>query len=129
MYLQCLYDLYLLYKVTTLVMDNDSTTISKVRSEVDQSISKKSDRNHTRKPFTGALFELNKIHKNLRNHKVRTHIERCFMYCIQQNKENADQLAKALDAIVPHLYGTVIFLYFGIIKILFLCPIMDVTYI
>ena len=94
-------------------MDNDSTTISKVRSEVDQTIAKKSDRNHTRKAFTGSLFDLSKTHKNLRNHKVRIHIERCFMYCLQQNKDDADQLSIALGAIVPHLYGTVIFLYFG----------------
>ncbi|XP_069135615.1 uncharacterized protein [Argopecten irradians] len=92
-------------RVQTLVMDNDSTTIARVKATVDHSITKKSDGNHIRKGLGGSLVELSKTHKVLRNYKVRTHIERCFMYSIRQNQNNATQLAADLEKIVPHLYG------------------------
>lgn len=92
-------------KVSTLVMDNDSTTIARVKSTVDQNITKRCDSNHTRKGFTASLIELSKAHKLLRNTKVRSHIERCFTYSISQNKGQPEQLADALSSIVPHLYG------------------------
>lgn len=92
-------------KVSTLVMDNDSTTIARVKSTVDQNITKRCDSNHTRKGFTASLTELSKAHKLLRNTKVRSHIERCFTYSISQNKGQPEQLADALSSIVPHLYG------------------------
>lgn len=92
-------------KVSTLVMDNDSTTIARVKSTVDQNITKRCDSNHTRKGFTASLIELSKAHKLLRNTKVRSHIERCFTYSISQNKGQQEQLANALSSIVPHLYG------------------------
>ncbi|XP_056017087.1 uncharacterized protein LOC125673339 [Ostrea edulis] len=44
-------------RVQTLVMDNDSTTIARVKATVDPTIKKKSDSNHTRKGFTGSLIE------------------------------------------------------------------------
>lgn len=92
-------------KVSTLVMDNDSTTIARLKSTVDQNITKRCDSNHTRKGFTASLIELSKAHKLLRNTKVRSHIERCFTYSISQNKGQPEQLADALSSIVPHLYG------------------------
>ena len=92
-------------QVSTIAMDNDSTTMAKIRAEVDPSVNKKADRNHTKKSFTGALIELSNSHKTLRNVKVRTHIDRCFAYCLQQHQGNPEQLGKALEAIVPHLYG------------------------
>ncbi|XP_048749762.1 uncharacterized protein LOC125647095 [Ostrea edulis] len=92
-------------KVSTLVMDNDSTTIARVKSTVDKSITKRCDSNHTKKGFTASLIELSKTHKLLRNTKVRTHIERCFTYSVSQNRGEPEQLAKGLSSIVPHLYG------------------------
>lgn len=95
----------LFLKVSTLVMDNDSTTIARVKSTVDQIITKRCYSNHTRKGFTASLIELSKAHKLLRNTKVHSHIERCFTYSISQNKGQPEQLADALSSIVPHLYG------------------------
>lgn len=86
-------------------MDNDSTTIARVKAPVNPNISKRSDSNHTKKGFTGALVELSSAHKVLRNVKVRGHMELCFMYCIQQNKDNPSQIETDLRNIVPHLYG------------------------
>lgn len=92
-------------KVGTFVMDNDSTTIAKVKATVSPNIEKRADRNHTKKGFTGALLELGNTHKLLKNPKLRSHIERCFTYCIQQNRGQAKQLEAELGKIVPHLYG------------------------
>jgi hypothetical protein len=61
-------------------MDNDSTTIARVRATVDPNITKRSDRNHTKKGLTGALMELANSHKVLKNQKVRGHIERCVIF-------------------------------------------------
>ncbi|XP_062603151.1 uncharacterized protein LOC134264915 [Saccostrea cucullata] len=92
-------------KIGTLVMDNDSTTIAHVKATVDPTINKRADKNHTRKGFTGALIELANTHKVLKNQKLRSHIERCFTYCVQQNRGKAKDLENELGKIVPHLYG------------------------
>ncbi|XP_061183916.1 uncharacterized protein LOC133192080 isoform X3 [Saccostrea echinata] len=92
-------------QVSTLVMDNDSTTIARVKSTVDKNIRKQCDSNHTKKGFTASLIELSKTQKLLRNTKVCSHIERCFSYSISQNKGQREQLAIGLSSIIPHLYG------------------------
>ena len=86
-------------------MDNDSTTVARVRAPIDAAIKKKSDSSRTQKVFTGCLIEFSKTHKALKNTRVRLHIERCFMYCVKQNRRNSTKLAKDLLLIVPHLYG------------------------
>ena len=48
-------------------MDNDSTTIARLRATVDPDIKKKADINHTKKGFTGSLVELGNTHKVLKN--------------------------------------------------------------
>lgn len=92
-------------KVDTLVMDNDSTTIARLRATVDSTISKQADKNHTKKGFTSSLFDLINSYKILKNTKVRGHIEKCFIYCISQNKGQPKAIADGLQRIVPHLYG------------------------
>lgn len=92
-------------KVNTLVMDNDSTTIARVKATVDPNITKKSDSNHTRKGFTGKLVDMSTTYRVLKNVKVRGHIERCFMYCVKQRQGSPTQLQEDLQTIVPHLYG------------------------
>ena len=51
-------------------MDNDSTTIPRIKATVDSNITKRSDSNHTKKGFTGALYDLGSTHKVLKNSKV-----------------------------------------------------------
>lgn len=96
-------------KVNTLVMDNDSTTIARVKATVDPNIRKKCDSNHTRKGFTGKLVDMSNTFKALKNVKVRGHVERCFMYCVKQNQGKSTQLEEDLQKIVPHLYGMYIY--------------------
>lgn len=86
-------------------MDNDSTTIARVKATVYPAITKKSDSNHTRKGFTGSLVELGNTYKVLKNNRVRSHIERCFMYCVKQISGNSTKLADNLNKKVPHLYS------------------------
>lgn len=86
-------------------MDNDSTTIARLRATVDSTISKQADKNHTKKGFTSSLFELINSYKILKNTKLRGHIEKCFIYCISQNKGQPKAIADGLQRIVPHLYG------------------------
>lgn len=90
-------------------MDNDSTTIARLRTTVilmsGSDIKKKADSNHTKKGFTGSLLEMSSINKVLKNVKVRAHVERCFMYCVRQAAENSEKLASDLKKIVQHLYG------------------------
>lgn len=90
-------------KVGTFVMDNDSTTIAKVKATVSPNIEKRADRNHTKKGFTGALLELGNTHKLLKNPKLRSHIERCFTYCIQQNRVKPNSLKLNLAKLF-HIY-------------------------
>ncbi|XP_021373023.1 uncharacterized protein LOC110463022 [Mizuhopecten yessoensis] len=92
--------------VQTIIMDNDSTSIAKARSEVDGSIQKVSDFNHTKKDFTNKLYSLQSSKKyKLLNSKTICHLGKCFAYAVKQNKENKDILKSNLKAIVPHTFG------------------------
>ena len=82
-----------IYEVTTLVMDNDSATIARLRASVDPDIKKKPYINHTKKGILVSLVELSNTHKVLKNLKVRTHIERCFTYYVHQAEENFENMA------------------------------------
>ena len=44
-------------------MDNDSTTIARLRATVEPDIKKKADINHTKKGFTGSLVTLRDDHE------------------------------------------------------------------
>lgn len=93
-------------------MDNDSTTVARVKATVDGDIEKRPDKNHTRKSFTSTLYELSRTHKELKNNKLRNHIEKCFMYCISQNRDRPEELKNGLMTIVPHLFGKTLFILF-----------------
>ena len=71
-----------------MTIDNDSTTIARVKAIVNPNIKRKSDSNHSEKGVTGALVELSSTHKALRNIKARGHIEECFIYCVHQHQDN-----------------------------------------
>ena len=88
-------------------MDDDATTIAKIRREVDSTIKKSSDRNHTVKNFTNTLFTLPKdkeIQKSLSSATIG-HIKKCFTYALSTNKNNPNGLKENLEAIPHHLFG------------------------
>lgn len=51
-------------QVGTIIMDNDTTTIARARTEVNPALKKQRDNNHTLKQFTNKLFvDLKKVYK------------------------------------------------------------------
>ena len=90
--------------VKKLIMDDDSTSIAKARTECDPSFIKACDSNHLKIAFTSKLYKLSQKHKSLST-PIIGHITTCFMYAIKQSDQNEDNISKSLSAIVPHLYG------------------------
>ena len=92
-------------QIGTIIMDEDATTIARIRVELDHDITKWSDLNHIKKSVGNALWRLNKKYpKDLKSENI-SYLQRCFTYGIRQNKENAEEVKKAILGIVPHVYG------------------------
>lgn len=78
------------YNIQKIIMDDDVNTVAKIRREVDASLEKCSDRNHTVKNFNSTLYALQKtkiIQKSL-NSTTLSHIKKCFTYALSSNKNN-----------------------------------------
>lgn len=95
------------HNIQKIIMDDDATTIAKIRREVDSSVEKCSDRNHTVKNFTNTLYALQKdkiIQKSLSSTTI-SHIKKCFTYALSSNRNNPIGMKKNLLAIPHHLFG------------------------
>jgi hypothetical protein len=90
---------------STLIGDDDASTLARLRKEVDGEIEKISDPTHTKRGLKGRLQNLKLKHKELTQGIITYIIERCFIYAIKQNEGNSDQLAKNLNAIPLHMFG------------------------
>ncbi|XP_061179391.1 uncharacterized protein LOC133188017 [Saccostrea echinata] len=92
--------------IDTIIMDNDSTTIARARSEVKPDLKKMCDKNHTLKEFTNQLYDLKKV-KNFRELTAKTigHLSKCFKYCVSQHQGNGEKMKKNLLAIGKHVFG------------------------
>ena len=90
--------------VETIVMDNDSSTVAKLRQK-NPTLKKKSDKNHTKKNIANALYNLRKTHKPLQNSKTINYVITLFSYAIAQMQGNVLGLKKRLAQLVPHMYG------------------------
>ncbi|XP_061186837.1 uncharacterized protein LOC133194959 [Saccostrea echinata] len=93
-------------QVGTIIMDNDTTTIARARTEVNSALKKQSDKNHTLKQFTNKLYDLKKC-KNYKelNPKTISHLSKCFRYCVSQNQHDLDGMRKNMEAISRHVFG------------------------
>lgn len=91
-------------EIKSLTMDNDSTTIQRVRA-LHGNVVKLSDENHTKKGVVSALYDLNKSHKELKNNKTVNYIAKMIMYGIQQKQGDVSGLRDRLKQIVPHIFG------------------------
>jgi len=91
-------------KVGGIVMDDDTTTISKARREVSSTLEKHSDFNHTKKNLGNKLYELRKSHSDL-SQKVIAYLQKCFAYAVRQHSGQPARLAQAIKQIVPHAFG------------------------
>lgn len=92
------------FKISKITMDDDSTTISRMRNNIDPNIMKMSDKNHVRKNMSNALYKLQEKHKSLST-KTINYLLKDVSYAISQNKGNAKGLESSLKAIVPHSFG------------------------
>jgi hypothetical protein len=91
-------------KVSTIVGDEDSTTIARARKEVDRELKKGSDMNHLKKILGNKLYELKKKHKVL-SPAVIKYFQKNFATAVRQNKGNELEISKRLRQIVPHAFG------------------------
>lgn len=93
------------FHVKNLLMDNDSTTITRARSSFDSSLKKFSDFNHTKTNFTSKLYDLKKQKEyTLLDPKTIKHLTKCFDYVVKSNSDNA-KLKKNLESIPYHVFG------------------------
>ncbi|XP_048743376.1 uncharacterized protein LOC125656832 isoform X3 [Ostrea edulis] len=93
------------FHVKKLIMDNDSTTISRAKITFDEDLEKQSDFNHTKKNFTNKLFELRKEKKYAAlGPKTIKHLTKCFAYAVKSATDKAS-LTTNLSAIPLHVFG------------------------
>jgi DNA polymerase III epsilon subunit-like protein len=90
--------------VNTLVMDEDCTTIARVRNELAHEVEKWSDIMHIKKHLMGNLYKLHKSYRVLSADVIK-YIMRCFSYALNQNKGNVDGVKLAILNVVPHIFG------------------------
>lgn len=90
--------------VSVLVGDDDSSTISKVRKNVEHEVEKWSDVVHAKRSFGSSLYSIKKQHKSLTDMVIQ-YFQRCFGYALKQNKDDEEGVRNGLKSIVPHAYG------------------------
>ncbi|VDI36869.1 Hypothetical predicted protein [Mytilus galloprovincialis] len=91
------------FEVSSITMDDDSTTIARLPKEVNAEIMKFSDRNHVRKKVSQDLIGLQEKHRMSMN--VVNYLTKDFSYALSQNKGNPENLRKVLKSIIPHAFG------------------------
>ena len=92
------------FRVSTLICDEDATTIAKVRDNVPFDVRKQSDRNHIRKNIGNDLYALQKTHRVLQTNVIN-YFKKCFSYVVKQNENNPEGTKAAILTIVPHVFG------------------------
>ena len=90
--------------VGVLVGDEDSTTIARVRKEVEPSIEKRSDSNHIKKTLGHSLYSLQKKYKLLSTKKIK-YLQKCFNYMVKNNHGNPDGIEMGLKAMSKHPFS------------------------
>ena len=89
---------------TTLIGDDDSTTLHHVRKSVNYEVKKWSDIQHTKHSLYGQLIQLKKKHNQFTDMAV-AYFRRLFAYALTNNINDPENLAKTLKTITPHAYG------------------------
>ena len=92
------------FQISTLIGDDDSTTMAMVRKQVEHSVEKWSDTNHAKKSLGSRLYKLQKQEKALTTPVIK-YLQKCFAYALCQNKNDPSGVRDAIDSIVPHAFG------------------------
>ena len=90
--------------VSVLVGDGDSSTISKVRKNVEHEVEKWSDVVRTKRSFGSSLYRIKTQNKSLTDMVIR-YFQQCFGYALKQDKGDEEGVRNGLKSIVPHAYG------------------------
>ena len=90
--------------VSVLVGDDDSSTISRVRKNVEHEVEKWSDVVHTKRSFSSSLYSIKTQNKSL-TYMVIRYFQRCCGYALKQNKDDEEGVRNGLKSIMPHAYG------------------------
>ncbi|XP_076102946.1 uncharacterized protein LOC143072050 [Mytilus galloprovincialis] len=90
--------------VGTIIADDDTTTIARLRKSVDPNIKKMSDKNHVKKNIANALYQLKAKHKKL-TPKVIKYLINCLNYMLCQNQDNPKGVENGLEAVGRHPFG------------------------
>ena len=73
--------------IGVLDMDDDSSTVARVRRDVDPSIVKRSDSNHVKKNFTSQLYKLKDSTKGLKiSTSTMKYLKICFSKALKKNQ-------------------------------------------
>lgn len=92
------------FKTGTVIGDDDSTTIARLRRHVDVNIKKISDKNHVKKNFSKTLYKLQNANKNFTATIIK-YLKKCFNYVIAQNHGNTIEMEKGLKSLSKHPFG------------------------
>ncbi|XP_022807329.1 uncharacterized protein LOC111344367 [Stylophora pistillata] len=90
--------------VSVLVRDDESSTISKVRKNVEHEVKKWSDVVHAERSFGSSLYSMKTQNKSLTDIVIQ-YFQRCFGYALKQSKDDEEGVRNGLKSIVPHAYG------------------------
>lgn len=91
-------------RVVTLVGDEDSSTMARVREEVEWVVGKVTDTIHSKKNFFQALVPLRAMHKEL-SFDVLLYLQDCFSKAVHQKKNSPEALSKAIMNIPCHVFS------------------------
>ncbi|XP_052088170.1 uncharacterized protein LOC127725289 [Mytilus californianus] len=92
-------------KVSCIIMDDDTTTLARLKENINSDIVKRSDRNHQRKNIVSDLYRLHKKHKGKLSTSTISYLTKDLDYAIAQNKNRAEQLSQNIYSIIPHSFG------------------------
>lgn len=90
--------------VGSIVGDEDTTTIARLRANVNKNIKKLSDANHVKKLLGNSLYSIKKNHKTL-TFKIIQYLQRCLSYILAQGKDNPDMIKTSVLALGYHPFG------------------------
>lgn len=88
--------------VQQIIMDDDSTTFSRISNDLGHKVEKICDIKHTMNAVQSALYKIK--NKELTKDTIK-YVMKCISYAIVQNKDNPVSLTRALQSIVPHAFG------------------------
>ena len=96
-------------KYSVFIGDDDSSTIAKIHEEVGYNVEKWSDSSHATRTLVSHLHKIKSEKNNLPgesvlSQKVIDYFQKCFSYCLTQNKGDQEKMRKSLIAIVPHAF-------------------------